>query len=56
VHQIVVNLIGNGLGDKDFASLLELEALGANLKLEPDPRPIADGLSEKPRSDKHAQA
>jgi 3-hydroxyisobutyrate dehydrogenase len=56
VHQIVVNLIGNGLGDKDFASLLELEAQGANLKLEPDPRPVADGLGEKPRSDKHAHA
>ena len=48
VHQIVVNLIGNGLGDKDFASLLELEAQGANLKLEPDPRPVSDGLGDKP--------
>lgn len=45
VHEIVMNLIGSGLGDRDFASLLELEARGANLKLEPDPRPIADGLS-----------
>jgi 3-hydroxyisobutyrate dehydrogenase len=48
VHQIVVNLIGNGLGDKDFASLLELEAMGANLKLEPDPRQVSDGLGDKP--------
>jgi 3-hydroxyisobutyrate dehydrogenase-like beta-hydroxyacid dehydrogenase len=47
VHQIVVNLIGNGMGEQDFASLLELEARGANLKLEPDPRQIADGLSDK---------
>ncbi|HSS94815.1 MAG TPA: NAD(P)-dependent oxidoreductase [Candidatus Dormibacteraeota bacterium] len=47
VHQIVVNLIGNGMGEQDFASLLELEARGANLRLEPDPRHIADGLSDK---------
>jgi 3-hydroxyisobutyrate dehydrogenase len=45
VHQIVVNLIGNGLGELDFASLLELEARGANFKLVPDPREVADGLS-----------
>jgi 3-hydroxyisobutyrate dehydrogenase len=56
VHQIVVNLIGNGLGDKDFASLLELEARGANLTLEPDLRPVSDGLGDKPPAGKHAQA
>jgi 3-hydroxyisobutyrate dehydrogenase-like beta-hydroxyacid dehydrogenase len=43
-HQIVVSLIGNGLGDVDFAALLELEARGANLKLEPETREISDGL------------
>jgi 3-hydroxyisobutyrate dehydrogenase-like beta-hydroxyacid dehydrogenase len=47
VHQIVVNLIGNGLGDQDFATLLELEARGANVKLEPDPRHVPDGLTEE---------
>ena len=47
VHQIVMNLIGNGMGELDFASLLELEARGANLKLEPDPRQVPDGLSDK---------
>jgi 3-hydroxyisobutyrate dehydrogenase len=46
VHQIVVSLIGNDLGDVDFASLLQLEAWGANFKLEPDHRKIADGLDE----------
>jgi 3-hydroxyisobutyrate dehydrogenase-like beta-hydroxyacid dehydrogenase len=46
VHQIVVSLIGSGLGDQDFATLLELEARGANLKLEPDPRPVSDGLAQ----------
>ena len=48
VHQIVMNLIGNGMGELDFASLLELEARGAHLKLEPDPRQVPDGLSDRP--------
>jgi 3-hydroxyisobutyrate dehydrogenase len=43
-HQIVVSLIGQGLGDVDFAALLELEARGANLALEPERRDISDGL------------
>jgi 3-hydroxyisobutyrate dehydrogenase len=43
-HQIVVSLIGQGFGDQDFASLLEIEARGANLVLEPDPRFVPDGL------------
>jgi 3-hydroxyisobutyrate dehydrogenase len=46
VHQLVVSLIGNGMGDLDFASLLQLEAIGANYKLKPDPRPVADGLGD----------
>jgi 3-hydroxyisobutyrate dehydrogenase-like beta-hydroxyacid dehydrogenase len=46
VHQIVVSLIGSGLGDQDFATLLELEARGANLDLNPDPRQISDGLAK----------
>jgi 3-hydroxyisobutyrate dehydrogenase len=51
-HQIVVNLIGNGWGDRDFAALLELEARGANFRLEPDPRHVPDGLDpvEDPRT------
>jgi 3-hydroxyisobutyrate dehydrogenase len=43
-HQIVLSLIGQGFGDQDFATLLELAARGANLTLEPDDRVIADGL------------
>jgi 3-hydroxyisobutyrate dehydrogenase len=43
-HQIVVSLIGQGLGDVDFAALLELEARGANLALEPERRDVSDGL------------
>ena len=47
VHQIVTYLIGNELGDVDFAALLQLEALGAHLKLEPENRKVSDGLEEK---------
>jgi len=43
-HQIVVSLIGNGLGDVDFAALLELEARAAQLELEPEGRQVSDGL------------
>jgi 3-hydroxyisobutyrate dehydrogenase len=43
-HQIVVSLIGHGLGDVDFAALLELEARGANLPLQPETRQVSDGL------------
>jgi 3-hydroxyisobutyrate dehydrogenase-like beta-hydroxyacid dehydrogenase len=45
VHEIVMSMIGNGMGDRDFASLLELEARAAQLDLEPDTRHVADGLS-----------
>jgi 3-hydroxyisobutyrate dehydrogenase len=48
VHQIVVNLIGSGMGEQDFASLLELEARGAGVRLVPDPRPVPDGLAQAP--------
>lgn len=43
-YQIVMDLIGQGLGDKDFAALLELAARGAGLKLEPEAREVSDGL------------
>ncbi len=44
VHQIVVQLIGNGLGDGDFMRLLELEANGADLTLVSEDREVSDGL------------
>ena len=47
VHELVVNLIGSGMGDMDFASLIEMEARGAGLQLVADPRQVLDGLSEK---------
>jgi 3-hydroxyisobutyrate dehydrogenase len=43
-HQLLMTLVGAGLGDKDFATLLELEARGAGMRLEPDPRHVPDGL------------
>ncbi len=43
-HQIVVSLIGQGLGEVDFAALLELEARGAHHTLEPEHRDVSDGL------------
>jgi 3-hydroxyisobutyrate dehydrogenase-like beta-hydroxyacid dehydrogenase len=45
VHQIVVQLIGNGLGEGDFMRLLELEANGAGLALTSEDREVSDGLS-----------
>lgn len=44
VHQLVVNLIGLGLGDLDFATLLEQEARGAGLELVSEDREVSDGL------------
>jgi 3-hydroxyisobutyrate dehydrogenase-like beta-hydroxyacid dehydrogenase len=43
-HTIVVELIEKGLGDQDFATLLELEAQAAGLKLVPENRQVSDGL------------
>ena len=45
VHQIVVQLIGNGLGDGDFMRLLEMEANGAGLAITSEDREITDGLT-----------
>lgn len=44
VHQIVVEFIGNGLGEGDFMRLLELEARGAGVPLEPENQDVSDGL------------
>ncbi|MGH8875265.1 MAG: NAD(P)-dependent oxidoreductase [Acidimicrobiia bacterium] len=44
VHQLIVSLIGSGLGEADFATLLEQEARGAGLELVPEDREVSDGL------------
>lgn len=45
VHQKVVELIGNGLGEGDFMRLLELEANGAGLALASEDLDVSDGLT-----------
>jgi 3-hydroxyisobutyrate dehydrogenase-like beta-hydroxyacid dehydrogenase len=45
VHQLVVQLIGNGLGEGDFMRLLEQAANGAGLELVGEDREVSDGLS-----------
>ena len=56
VHQIISNMIGFELGDADFAALLQMEAWGAHLKLEPENRKISDGLEVKANSGKNAKS
>ncbi len=45
VHQIVVDGIGRGFGDEDFAALLTRAAQGAGMEIEPENREVSDGLS-----------
>ena len=45
VHRIVTELIDDGFGDQDFASLLQLEADKSGLELISEARQIDDGLS-----------
>jgi 3-hydroxyisobutyrate dehydrogenase len=45
VHEIVTSLVGNGFGDQDFATLLELEARGAGLTLRSEDRAVDDRLA-----------
>jgi 3-hydroxyisobutyrate dehydrogenase-like beta-hydroxyacid dehydrogenase len=44
-RDLVQTLIGNGLGDADFAKLLVLQARASGLALEPENVQVADGLS-----------
>jgi 3-hydroxyisobutyrate dehydrogenase-like beta-hydroxyacid dehydrogenase len=45
VHQIVMDGIGRGFGDQDFASMLARHAEGTGVDLEPENRDVSDGLS-----------
>jgi len=49
VHQIVVQLIGRGLGDIDFAALLQMEADAAGMELKSENRQVSDGLEPERR-------
>jgi 3-hydroxyisobutyrate dehydrogenase len=44
VHGLIVEGIEHGLGDLDFAALLEMEAGAAGRTLEPEHREVSDGL------------
>jgi 3-hydroxyisobutyrate dehydrogenase len=44
VHQIVMDGIGRGFGDQDFAALLSRHAEGAGLSIEPEDKEVSDGL------------
>ena len=44
-RDMVQTLIGNGFGDKDFASLIMLEARASGIELQPENVPVSDGLS-----------
>jgi len=43
-QQLVQALMGNGYRDVDFAALLELQARGSDLELEPEEVSVSDGL------------
>jgi 3-hydroxyisobutyrate dehydrogenase-like beta-hydroxyacid dehydrogenase len=43
-HQLVTHMIGQGFGDTDFIALLEIEARGAGLTMEPENIDVSDGL------------
>lgn len=44
VHQIVQSLVGHGYGDQDFATVIELQAQAAGLKLASENAEVSDGL------------
>jgi len=45
-QQLVQALMGNGYRDVDFAALLELQARGSGLELEPEQVAVSDGLDD----------
>jgi 3-hydroxyisobutyrate dehydrogenase len=45
-QQVVQALMGMGYEDVDFAALLELEARGSGMELEPENVPVTDGLGD----------
>jgi 3-hydroxyisobutyrate dehydrogenase len=45
VRDMIQSLIGNGHADKDFASLILVQAQASGLVLEPEDVPVGDGLS-----------
>lgn len=54
VHELLASLIGNGFAEVDFAALLEMQARGAGLTLEPEDIEVDDGLDPDRESDPYA--
>jgi 3-hydroxyisobutyrate dehydrogenase len=44
VHQLVQSLVGNGFGQQDFATLIELQARASGLQLDSERADVPDGL------------
>ena len=44
VHQLVQGLVGNGFGQEDFATLIELQARASGLQLASEHADVSDGL------------
>jgi len=45
VHQIVMDGIGRGFGDQDFAAMLSRHAEGSSVTLKPENKEVSDGLT-----------
>jgi 3-hydroxyisobutyrate dehydrogenase-like beta-hydroxyacid dehydrogenase len=45
VHQIVIDGIGRGFGDQDFAAMLSRHAEGSSVTLQPENKEVSDGLT-----------
>ncbi|HVC13661.1 MAG TPA: NAD(P)-dependent oxidoreductase [Acidimicrobiales bacterium] len=50
VRELLQGAIGEGIGDLDFAALLQLTARGAGLDLHSEEAAVSDGLSAPPRA------
>ncbi len=58
VHQIVQSLVGNGLGEQDFATVIELQARSAGLTLVSENAAVSDGLEPPavhPQQQRHSR-
>ena len=44
VHQLIIGMIGRGYGDDDFMRLLTTSAESAGIEIEPEEKPVSDGL------------
>jgi 3-hydroxyisobutyrate dehydrogenase len=51
VHQLIQSLVGNGFGQQDFATLIELEARAAGIQLVSENAVVPDGLDPEGTSE-----